>query len=67
MLEKILLRFGYVKLPKVKDGQYLRHPTVCKNPVRKPKRDGTKEIAHDFGAATIGDSPIIDYTDYIPF
>jgi hypothetical protein len=41
MLEKILLRFGYVKLPKVKDGQYLRHPTVCKNPVRKPKCDVT--------------------------
>jgi hypothetical protein len=52
MLEKLMLRLGYVKLPKVKDGQYLRHPVACKNPVRKPKCEVTTDVPEN---------------DYVPF
>jgi len=44
IVEKILLKLGYVKLPKTKDGQYLRGPAACKKPVRKLKQRSFEEF-----------------------
>jgi hypothetical protein len=35
---------GGIPAPKAKDGQYLRGPAVCKNPVRKPKQIKMEQI-----------------------
>jgi len=37
MIEKIMRKFGYVKLPKAGIGQNVVGPVIRKNPVRKPK------------------------------
>ncbi|MBN1690418.1 MAG: hypothetical protein JW901_05310 [Dehalococcoidia bacterium] len=37
MIEKLMLKFGYTKLPKTKEGQIVVGPVVRKLPVRKAK------------------------------
>lgn len=40
-IKNMILGYGGVPLPKASDGQYIRLPSVCKNPVRKGKQTET--------------------------
>ena len=52
MLEKLMLKLGYVPLPKAKDGYIIVRPIVRRKPVRKPKCEVTTDVPEN---------------DYVPF